>query len=152
MRSYFFTKEGILMNIDQNIIKLFFNVVEVLAPIALNKVVEIIKDKTDFDKAIEVVDSLLRSNITAAESTIKAKLIEASEDGEITIDEIKELKNLVVDNVKKTISDSVVKALTGKVEVDSYLDNRYDEIACEVANEKENMLTPEGYLNINAIL
>lgn len=140
------------MNIDQNIIKLFFNVVEVLAPIALNKVVEIIKDKTDFDKAIEVVDSLLRSNITAAESTIKAKLIEASEDGEITIDEIKELKNLVVDNVKKTISDSVVKALTGKVEVDSYLDNRYDEIACEVANEKENMLTPEGYLNINAIL
>lgn len=152
MRSYFFTKEGFKMNIDQNIIKLFFNVVEVLAPIALNKVVEIIKDKTDFDKAIEVVDSLLRSNITAAESTIKAKLIEASEDGEISIDEIKELKNLVVDNVKKTISDSVVKALTGKVEVDSYLDNRYDEIACEVANEKENMLTPEGYLNINAIL
>ena len=138
------------MNIDQNLVKLFFTVAETLAPIALNKIVEIVKDKTDFDKAVEIVDTLLRSNIAAAESTIKNKLVEASEDGEITADEVSELKDLVVKNVKKALSSSIVNLLNSKQP--EYIEARYDEIACEVKDTTQSMVNEDGSLNINAIL
>ena len=138
------------MVIDQNLVKLFFTVAETLAPIALNKIVEIVKDKTDFDKAVEIVDTLLRSNIAAAESTIKNKLVEASEDGEITADEVSELKDLVVKNVKKALSSSIVNLLNSKQP--EYIEARYDEIACEVKDTTQSMVNEDGTLNINAIL
>ena len=138
------------MVIDQNLVKLFFTVAETLAPIALNKIVEIVKDKTDFDKAVEIVDTLLRSNIAAAESTIKNKLVEASEDGEITADEVSELKDLVVKNVKKALSSSIVNLLNSKQP--EYIEARYDEIACEVKDTTQSMVNEDGSLNINAIL
>ena len=141
------------MNIDQELVKLFFTVANVAVPFVFNKLVGLLKAKSEYDAAIDVVSNLIKVNVKAAKDTIETGLMEASEDNKITDEEFCEIKNLVLENVKNSLSKSIVAILSKRLDnVDEYLESS---VIAEMKAPQEDEIpikNPDGTLNINSIL
>ncbi|MCI6457054.1 MAG: hypothetical protein MSA56_05000 [Clostridium sp.] len=141
------------MNIDQELVKLFFTVANVAVPFVFNRVIDFIKSKSEFDAAIDVVSNLIKINVGAAKQTIEKALIEASEDGVVTNEELSQIKDLVIENVKKNLSESIIKVLSKNISnVDKYIEDEVELAMKSDTKEEVSIVNPDGTLNIDSVI
>lgn len=141
------------MNIDQELVKLFFSVVNITIPFVFTKIIDLIKSKTEYDAAIDIVSNLVKVNVSAAKETIESAIIEASEDDKITDEEFQQIKDLVVKSVKDNLTKSVMEVLSKKLtNVDEYIEKS---VAAEMQSPTTSNISiknSDGTLNIDAVL
>ena len=153
MPSIFFTERKKNMNLDQELVKLFFTVANVAVPFVFNRVIDFIKSKSEFDAAIDVVSNLIKINVGAAKQTIEKALIEASEDGVVTKEELSQIKDLVIENVKKNVSENIINALSKKISnVDKYIEDEVDIAMKSDTKEEVSIVNTDGTLNIDSVI
>ena len=153
MLSLIFYERRIFLNIDQELVNLFFTVANVAVPFVFNIVIDFIKSKSEFDAAIDVVSNLIKINVGAAKQTIEKALIEASEDGVVTNEELSQIKDLVIENVKKNLSESIIKVLSKNISnVDKYIEDEVELAMKSDTKEEISIVNPDGTLNIDSVI
>lgn len=129
----------------------FFMLAENLAPVLVEAGVKAIKEKINnksFDKAVDVLNALVTSNVTAAELSLKNEALIALEDGKIEKSELKTISSIVKENVLKQLNDDVKKIIIDNV--DDFQEFLTQKIESTVDIVKKNA-TQEGYLDIDKI-
>lgn len=111
----------------------------IYAVILINKYTNIAKEKLQSIKdenakyklevACERLNSLLVTNITNTENSLKQELLNASVDGKLTKEELLSLKESVVDKTLKQLGSDTTELLTNEVsDIKDYTETKLEEV------------------------
>lgn len=111
----------------------------IYAVILINKYTNIAKEKLQSIKdenakhklevACERLNSLLVTNITNTENSLKQELLNASADGKLTKEELLSLKESVVDKTLKQLGPDTTELLTNEVsDIRDYTETKLEEV------------------------
>ena len=85
------------------------------------------------DSTLNALDTLLVTNITSAENTLKPIILQSIADGKVTTDELESLKITVMNNTLKQLGDEARKLLNNSLgDTNSYLENRIEAILADL--------------------
>ena len=140
-------------NFDLSISDLMAALCCIFVLICISVIIQLNKSKSEFDAAIDVVSNLIKINGGAAKQAIEKALIEASEDGVVTNEELSQIKDLVIENVKKNVSESIIKVLSKNISnVDKYIEDEVELAMKSDTKEEVSIVNPDGTLNIDSVI
>ena len=85
------------------------------------------------DSTLNTLDTLLVTNITSAENTLKPIILQDIADGKVTTDELESLKITVMNNTLKQLGKDATKLLNNSLgDTNSYLENRIEAILADL--------------------
>ena len=145
-----------LINLFTILISGVLTLAAVYATIYINKLIETAKLKNEsiqdenarkkMNTALDRVDSLLVTNITNAEVTLKKELIEGIQDGKLTKEDFASLKESVVNNVLKQLGTNSTELLSTEIgDLNDYVSVKLEET---LANLKEDSSSVVQHTNL----
>ena len=105
-------KQEILSMLIQNITPIVVSVVGSLVSVVLVKFNSFIKTKTQNEKAIQassVVTDIVEMVVTSLGQTVVTEMKKKTEDGNLTLDDARQVKSMAVDSVLRQLPDEIRK-------------------------------------------
>ena len=143
-----------LIQLIQIIIGGCLSIASIYAVILINKYTNIAKEKLNsiqdkngkekLNVAMDRLNSLLVTNITNTENTLKKTLIEASKDNKLTKEDFDLLKNNVAENVISQLSNDTTDIISKEVgDINDFVNIKLEEV---LANLKANPNSSVEYM------